>query len=475
MLHVPILRAGKPYKSLSTVAIRDFRTGEPVAELSQANSGLIRRDFHQAAQNKRALDALPGQELLTMCKNAATLFTEAELPLDGQSQSPEDYISLLSSTTGMPKSLCRKNMQKIRVVLDEMQEVLGGLTRGLDLSILDTGWGQQDQRSLSYLCETDALGAILPNNSPGVHSLWLPSIPLKVPLFLKPGTQEPWTPYRVIQAFLAAGCPEEAFGFYPTDYSGAGEILLRSGRSMLFGDVNTVKAWEKDPRVQIHGPGWSKVLLAEDKVDNWQQYLDVLVDSIVINSGRSCLNASGVWLPRRGREVAEALAQRLAEIPARTMDDPQAQLAAFANPEVAKRISALIDRGLARGGAEDLTAKYRPGDRIVEVDGATILLPTIVCCDSPQHPLANTELLFPFASVVELPQDEVLTQMGPTLVLTALTAERSFIQEILAAPNVDRLNLGPIPTCRIGWDQPHEGNLFEHLYRQRAFQQADAV
>ena len=35
---------------------------------------------------------------------------------------------------------------------------------------------------------------------------------------------------------------------------------------------------------------------------------------------------------------------------------------------------------------------------------------------------------------------------------------------------VDRLNLGAIPTTRIGWDQPHEGNLFDHLYGRRAIQ-----
>ena len=29
-----------------------------------------------------------------------------------------------------------------------------------------------------------------------------------------------------------------------------------------------------------------------------------------------------------------------------------------------------------------------------------------------------------------------------------------------------------MPTCQLSWDQPHEGNLFEHLYRQRAFQMA---
>lgn len=472
-MHFPILRAGQPYKSLSVLDVKDFRTGEKIAELSQANSGLIRKDFAQAEANKRTLDELSVQELLTMCKQAAELFINEALPIDGTTQSPEEYVQILSSTTGMPQVLCRKNMHKIHHVLTDMAEVLGGLTRGLDLQILDQGWGKQNGRPLSYLCQSNALGAVLPNNSPGVHSLWLPSIPMKVPLILKPGTQEPWTPYRVIQAFIAAGCPKQAFGFYPTDYSGATEILLRSGRSMLFGDVSTVKNWQQDPRVQIHGPGWSKVLIGEDQIGRWQQYQDVIVDSISINSGRSCLNASGVWVSSHGRELAEDLAQRLARVEAKSMEDPEAQLAAFVNPVVAERISALIDSGLKQGGAEDLTAKYRNGGRVAVKDGCTFLLPTLVWCDSPQHPLANTELLFPFASVVEVPEDDILQKMEQTLVLTAITEDSRLIQRILAATNIDRLNLGPIPTSKISWDQPHEGNLFEHLYKQRAFQIAD--
>jgi len=469
-MHIPILRAGKPYKSLTTACVADFRTGETIAELSLANSGLIRKDFQRAAANKARLDALPVHELLTMCRNAATLFMEAELPLDGNPQSPQAYIQTLSATTSMPESLARKNMAKIGRVLSDMDQVLAGLTRDLDLQILDFGFGEQKERMLSYLCQTQTLGAILPNNSPGVHSLWLPSIPLKVPLVLKPGTREPWTAFRIIQAFIAAGCPEEAFSFYPTDHAGAAEILMRSGRSMLFGDAAIVKAWETDPRVQIHGPGWSKVVFGEDKVSQWADYLDIVVDSIAVNSGRSCLNASGVWAPAHGRELACALAERLAEIPALPLADPDAQLAAFVNPEVAHSISALIDAGLKQGGAEDVTARYRRSERVVEIDGGTFLLPTVVWCETPQHPLANTELLFPFTSVVQVPQKEVVAQMGQTLVLTALTGDRPFIREILAATNIDRLNIGAIPTTQISWDQPHEGNLFEHLYKQRALQ-----
>ena len=87
-----------------------------------------------------------------------------------------------------------------------------------------------------------------------------------------------------------------------------------------------------------------------------------------------------------------------------------------------------------------------------------------------QHPLANTEYLFPFAAVVEVAQEEMVARIGPTLVATALTEDEHLTCQLLAAPHIERLNLGPIPTHQIAWDQPHEGNLFDFLYQQRALQ-----
>jgi hypothetical protein len=60
--------------------------------------------------------------------------------------------------------------------------------------------------------------------------------------------------------------------------------------------------------------------------------------------------------------------------------------------------------------------------------------------------------------------------LGHSLVVAAITENPAFRQRLIESPLVDRLNLGPIPTVRIGWDQPHEGNLFEHLYARRAIQ-----
>ena len=470
MIHIPILRAGLSYKSLNLTRVSHLQTGEPLATVSQANRGLIAKDLYQAKQNKQLLEDLPVSALLAICKKAANLFMESELALDDTLQSPDDYIQQVSGTTGLPQNLCRKNMQKIRLVMDEMEAVLDGLTRGLDLSILDSGWGIQDNRPLSYLPQTDTLGAVLPSNSPGVHSLWLPAIPLKTPLVLKPGGEEPWTPFRIAQALIEAGCPPQAFGFYPTDYSGAAEILLHCGKSLLFGGGSTVAPWQANRNVQIHGPGRSKIIIADDRIACWEKPLDLMVASVAENGGRSCINASGVWVPSHGREIAEALAKRLAAIDPKPLDDPDAEIAAFTNPKVAEGISGLIDNQLKVRGATDLTAKYHGGQRVVKVGGCTFLRPTVIWCEDSEHPLANTEFLFPFVSVVEVPQQELLARIGPSLVVTAITDDDTFIVDLHRSSDIERLNIGPISTNQIAWDQPHEGNLFDFLYQQRALQ-----
>ncbi|MDA0838402.1 MAG: aldehyde dehydrogenase family protein [Planctomycetota bacterium] len=474
MLHIPILRAGKPYYSLDTVEIRHHRTHEPIAVVSQANAGLIARDLHSSAAAFRRLQQMPMRELIRMTKEAAEHFLKNELPLGDATQSPEDYVKQLSGTTGLPEALCHANIGKIYYVMANIDEILGGLLRGLDITILDRGYGTEDGRTLSYVPNGERFGAVLPSNSPGVHSLWIPAIALKWPLALKPGREEPWSPLRLIQSFIKAGIPEEAFGFYPSGHAAAAELLRCVDRSMVFGGASTTRPYENDPSVEIHGPGYSKVIFGEDTVDDWEKYLDIVVDSIARNGGRSCINASAVWTPRHGREIAEALADRLATIQPLPAEHPDSQLAAFNNPNMAKGISAMIDRGLQEPGAEDLTASRRKGERFVEMDGCAYLMPTIVWVEDLEHTLVNKEFLFPYASVVECPQNEILGRIGPTLVCSAITNDPDFQRSLMDCIHIDRLNIGPLPTGHLSWDQPHEGNLFEHLYRQRAFQQASA-
>lgn len=470
--HLPALRRGRPYESLDKLPVNDYRTGAPLATISQVNAGIIRKDLQRVHESRRSLKNLTIKQLLDICAAAADLFQHAPLPLgtQGEVQSPQHYVETLSRTSGLPHVMVERNMQKIGRALTEMPAVLNGLTRGLDLGILEAGFGEQSGTRICFYPVSQALGLVMPSNSPGVNSLWLPAIPLRIPVMLKPGREEPWTPFRLIQAFVAAGCPSEAFGFYPTDHEGAAEILRSSGRALIFGDKASTSQYSSQPGIQIHGPGFSKVLLGEDQVERWPDYLEVMVSSIAGNGGRSCVNASAILTPRYGAEIAEALAQRVGPIEPLSAQDPQATLAAFANPKMAMWIDQAIEAGLATPGARDVTADYRKGPRMLHYDGGTYLCPTVVLCEAMNHPLANREFLFPYASVVEIPQAEMLNQMGPSLAVTAITRDPAWIEQLVESPCIQRLNLGPIPTSNVSWDQPHEGNMFEFLYQRRALE-----
>jgi acyl-CoA reductase-like NAD-dependent aldehyde dehydrogenase len=472
MRHLPVLRQGVPYRSVDVSVARNFRTGEAVAEVSQANPGLIRRDLTEERQHemRAALAGFTTRELFALSARAGELLATATLPCGDEAQTPDDYVRAVTSTTGMPHVFVRRNLEKIRSVLGSVESVVAGLTRGLDPAVLDTGMGQAGGHAVGFVQRSPTLGIVLPNNSPGVHALWAPTVALRTALVLKPGSAEPWTPHRMVQAFLAAGAPGQAFGVYPTDHAGGGEILRRCGRGIVFGDVGATRAWRSDPRVEVHGPGFSKVVLGPGAAEDWPRHLDLMVSSIAENGGRSCVNASGVWTTRQAPEIAEALAERLAAFGPRADDDPQARIAPFADGRVAQAISAMIDRDLEVPGAVDLTARHRKGPRVVTWEGATYLLPTVVLCESPEHPLANREFLFPFASVVPVAPEDLPAALGPTLGATALTADTALLDRLVASPLVNRLSLDPTPTWQVSWDQPHEGNLFEHLYVRRAIQ-----
>jgi len=289
---------------------------------------------------------------------------------------------------------------------------------------------------------------------------------------LKPGPQEPWTPYRMAGAFFEAGIPREAISIYPGEAEVGAAVLESCNRSLIFGGSATVDRYRGNPRVCAHGPGFSKILLGDDQVDRWEQHLDVLIESVASNSGRGCINCSGIWASRHTREIAEALAQRLASVRALPPDDPDAALAAFTVPGAAEAISQAIDADLKAPGVTDVTARARDGGRVVKQGRAAYLLPTIVHCESPEAAIAKKEYMFPFATVVECPESRMMDAIGPTLVCTAITCHEPFRRQLLDAVHIDRLNLGPVPTTQLNWLQPHEGNIVEFLFRARAFQTA---
>src|SRR3989441_12189795 len=356
MLHIPVLRWGQPYTSIDVNVVVHSATGEPIASMSRANGGLIQRDMRKAARAREALREIPIDELVVRVGKAGELYMDATLPMGDGTQTPDEFVRAQSASTGLPERLCRANMKKNRFVLGEMRNILISLTRGLSFDVLSSGYGEERGVPLSYQVQSPVLGLVLPSNSPGVHTLWLPIIPMQIGLVLKPGPQEPWTPYRMAAAFFEAGIPREAISIYPGEGDVGAAVLESCNRSMIFGGTATVDRYRGNPKVQAHGPGFSKILLGDDQVDRWEQFLKVMVDSVFLNSGRGCINCSGIWASRHTREIADALAQRLAAVRALPPDHPDASLPAFPAPGVADAISKEIDTDLEAHGGTDGTA-----------------------------------------------------------------------------------------------------------------------
>ena len=468
-MHLPAWRFGKPYESIERETLVHFLTGEPVAEVSQVGGALLGRDLQKAGNARRALLAIDSEAIVERLQTAGNLYAHGTLAVGDTKQSPDDFVKQQSATTGLPESLCRGNMQKNMFVLSNMDRILDALSRGLDPKILWQGYGVEHRGvTVSYQAQSPVLGLVLPSNSPGVHTLWLPVVALGVGLVMKPGSQEPWTPYRMAAAMVEAGIPSEAIGLYPGATDVGATVLANCGRSMIFGSAKTVEQYRGNPRVQVHGPGFSKIILGDDCVDDWPRYLDLMAESVAINSGRGCINASAVYASRHTREIAAALAERLGPIAVKPPDDPEAKLAAFTVPGAAKAIWGQIEGLLKTPGVTHATADY--GDRFVAHERCGWLRPVVAHCTSPEPEIARAEYMFPFVSVVECPQDKMLDSIGPTLVCTAITDDEAFRSRLIDSTHIDRLNLGGIPTTKLDWLQPHEGNIIDFLYRSRALQ-----
>src|SRR6185295_6790851 len=180
MLHIPVLRWGQPYTSMDVDEVVHFADGEPIAKVSRANGGVIQRDMRKAARARDVLREIPIDDLIARAGRAGELYMNATLPMGDGTQSPEEFARAQSASTGLPERMCRANMKKNGFVLAEMRRILDSLTRGLSLDVLSTGHGEERGVPISYQAQSPVVGLVLPSNSPGVHTLWLPVIPLQI-------------------------------------------------------------------------------------------------------------------------------------------------------------------------------------------------------------------------------------------------------------------------------------------------------
>ena len=198
------------------------------------------------------------------------------------------HVTLTSSSTGCPSSWSAPTCRRTRSSWPRWTRSWGPHPRPAS-DLLDRGHGIHEGVPVALVPEADALAAVLPGNLPA--SSRLPSLALKVPVVLRPSSSSPdgAAPHR---GHGGCGCAAGGVWLLPVHPRRLGGDH-RSPRPCAAVRRSRHGASLADPAVEVHGPGYSKVVLCPDQADAWEQHLDV-IETSAKNGGRSCINASTV-------------------------------------------------------------------------------------------------------------------------------------------------------------------------------------
>ncbi len=466
----PVHRLGQhsPYRTLDPAPISDI-SGSNVGLVSQINAGALRNDIKlHAAQASAAVREIGWRAMAECIGRAADIFLHDTLEVGGVPLNPTMYCHLQSLVTGATETHCRLNMQKLHRVMKNLPELFENHLKA---------W--QPQASLQNFSpdfshcgeKVPVLGVHLPSNSAGVHQLWIPFLAF-VPILLKPGSGEIFSPERLRAALLKAGMPPEALSIYP----GTGVELVSTFHhccrySMMFGNPAVTKQFRGDPWVDIHGPGHSKIIIGADCAADWEDYLDLIVQSTIENGGRSCINASTLIAPKPyAKRIATALADILGPIEPLPLNDTQAQLAAYPRPETADQVFAKMLQSCREGHGEMFTTDF--GIRAIRYRNCSFLRPVVAYFPKLSEPVSRFEFLAPALAVSTDEGIAFREQLGRTLVCTLISRDPQRINTLRSLREgpgrmISLLNEEPKPTTAIDQLMPLETNVIRFLFERR--------
>lgn len=454
-------RIGKGlYRSLEHHRITSVG-GDAVGLADRVNAGMIPQDARYLGGVRQQLKELGPRKIIDLLRHAADLFLEDELLVGEEVMSPKRYCQLQSMVTGSPVSHCLRNMHKIADVMRSLNILLANHLAhwrhdiGLH-SLLRNGE-----------CQVKALGAQLPSNSPGVHQLWIPFLPF-VPVVLKPGSGDPFSPARIRSACIAAGLPEHAISLYYSSGADVGQTIREAcGHFMMFGSADAIRPYRLDPRADIHGPGYSKVVFGPDLAPNWEQFLPILIEGIMHNGGRSCINTSVIIAPPPHAEaIAHRLARDLLHYTPKPLGDRSASLAFYPNPLTAEMVYRQMLERCTEGGGKMIQA-----DRSSPISTnatASALAPTVAYFPTMHRAAMKWEFLAPSVAVVAWQGDDLSTALGRTLICTPITEDRATLIALHRARKLSVLNTFAIPTSQIDPLRPIETNVVRFLFEKHS-------
>ena len=453
LLQLDALGPSGPFRSREPLAVGDIG-GTPVAELS-----LVPRVFvHRAMAALRRADPMPVDDRLAVLARASEAFelgSPGGLPTD-------DYTRLVSRVSGLPISV-------VRSAVGTIARSLTGAGPDADHArpnAVVANWrnpATRDGRAV-WTRRGEVFGVLAAGNHPGVHALWPEALALGYRVAVRPSRREPLTPFRLVSALREAGFGPDQVVLLPTDHSVADDILREADLGLVYGGDEVVRKYSGDGKILPQGPGRSKILVADG---DWRAHLDLIVDSVSAEGGTACVNATAVYVDGDPTPLAEALAERLGQLPSLSPLDERAVLPTQPLAQARAIEKYLLDHA---GGAIPRLG----GGGIVDPlpAGGAALRPAVFQVDRADAPQTGIELGFPCVWVAPWSPADGAGPLRDTLVLTAITADTALVDRLVDDPSIRNVYLGDRPTYWMRPDIPHDGYLGEFLMRTKAVARA---
>lgn len=439
-----------PYRAHNRLTVTDV-AGTPTAELSLVPGVFVHRTL---AALRRATPLVPDERAAALAR-AAELFAAGTVA----GQSVDAYEHSVSRVGGVPLGVVRTATRSIAGRLaaayhSAVQARPGGAAADWRDPLTRAGRAVWTRRG-----EVFAVNAA--GNHPGTHSLWPEALALGFRVAVRPSRREPFTPHRLITALRTAGFGADHVALLPTGQDRTDDLLRGADLGMVYGGADVVSRYQTDPTVLTQGPGRSKILLTAD-VD-WRDHLDTVVASVAHHGGAGCVNATSVHIEGDPAPLCEALAERLAALPALPPQDDKAVLPVQ---------SAAVARAFA-GHLAQRAAGTRPwlgaGGVVAELgDGSAVLRPAVHQVDRPDAPQLGAELPFPCVWVAPWTPGAGVAVLRHSLVLTVLTRQEELVDRLVDEPTIANVYVGDVPTYHIAPGLPHDGFLGDFLMRSKA-------
>lgn len=467
MLVIPLIRGSlPPYETIERQSVASY-TGEIIAETSLAPSFVLTEANRRSARNGfDAMRALEMEDLLATFRRAARIFAEDSVGgLD-----PEDYARITTLSTGLPITVVRKRgLEFLSQNLRTIQRIIEAQSPDGSHNTYDTYFSRRQGVGFGFVPTGRNLAVVLPSNHPSVNVIWLIALAMKYPQLIRPSLDDLFTPLRLVLSLYKAGLPEDSLFFLPCEHFGAAQLATLSTKSVIFGGEEVARQYKNAERTRVFGPGRSKIVIGRDLAEDIELATDIVVQSMMLDGGRGCVNASSVITPSNAEKLAYRVAEQVSRVKVLDPLDPQAQLPAVKNLGVAESLRRIVEQGAA-SEARDITARCRAQPSLIVRDFDTqFLLPTVVLCDSHQHALFGKEYPFQFLTIAQVPDDEIVVAARNSLAVTVVSEDRALVESIVLEPSIKKVYTGSKYTCDFDPAEPHEGFIAELLFEFKAY------